>query len=105
MVDIDTARRLALALPEATEQDHHGFPSFRVAGRIFATLPDDAHLRIMLGPEQTAEAVARFSEAVQELHWGRRLRGVTVLLPAAPADAVEELLADAWQAKAPARLR
>jgi hypothetical protein len=34
----EEARRLALAQPEATEQDHHGRPSFRVAGKIFATL-------------------------------------------------------------------
>jgi hypothetical protein len=34
----EQARRLALALPEAVEQDHHGRPSFRVAGKIFATL-------------------------------------------------------------------
>ena len=36
----EEARRLALALPEAVEQDHHGRPSFRVAGKIFATLWD-----------------------------------------------------------------
>ena len=41
----DEARRLALALPESAEQDHHGFPSFRIRGRIFATLPDDTHVR------------------------------------------------------------
>ena len=38
MVTTDQARAIALALPEAVEQDHHGRPSFRVAGRIFATL-------------------------------------------------------------------
>jgi hypothetical protein len=37
MVKVARVRELALALPEATEQDHHGRPSFRV-GRIFATL-------------------------------------------------------------------
>ena len=37
-VTADEARALALSLPEAVEQDHHGRPSFRVGGRIFATL-------------------------------------------------------------------
>jgi hypothetical protein len=37
MVSRKQARELALALPEAVEQDHHGRPSFRVAGKIFAT--------------------------------------------------------------------
>jgi hypothetical protein len=38
VVDADEARAMALALPGATEQDHHGRPSFRVQGKIFATL-------------------------------------------------------------------
>ena len=37
-VSPDEARRIALALPEAQEQDHHRRPSFRVGGAIFATL-------------------------------------------------------------------
>jgi hypothetical protein len=40
VVSVDQARRFALSLPEAVEQDHHGRPSFRVAGKIFATLWD-----------------------------------------------------------------
>src|SRR6201993_4314694 len=38
VVTVDEARALALSLPEAVEQDHHGKPSFRVGGKIFATL-------------------------------------------------------------------
>ena len=44
----DDIRRLALALPEVVEQDHHGRPSFRVDGRILATLWDETHLNVML---------------------------------------------------------
>lgn len=33
-------RRAALALPEVTEADHHGRPSFRVHGKIVATIAD-----------------------------------------------------------------
>ena len=42
------ARELALELPEAVEADHHGRPSFRVAGKILATLWDETHLNVML---------------------------------------------------------
>ena len=38
MVDIDTARKLALSFPEAEEKDHFDKPSFRVKKKIFATL-------------------------------------------------------------------
>ncbi|HEV3460901.1 MAG TPA: MmcQ/YjbR family DNA-binding protein [Candidatus Dormibacteraeota bacterium] len=38
MTTVRQLRRIALWLPEATEQDHHGRPSFRVRGKIFATL-------------------------------------------------------------------
>ena len=48
MISLEDARRLALALPEAVEQDHHGRPSFRVAGKIFATQWDAEHMNVML---------------------------------------------------------
>ena len=37
-----------MALRETTEEDHFGRPSFRVRGRIFATLPDPDHLNVMV---------------------------------------------------------
>jgi hypothetical protein len=33
-----TVRRLALSLPETTEEPHHDMTSFRVGGKIFATV-------------------------------------------------------------------
>jgi len=38
MVDIETARQMAIALPGAVEGDHFGLPSFKVNNRIIATL-------------------------------------------------------------------
>jgi hypothetical protein len=40
MLTLSEARRLALSFAEVTEEDHHGIPSFRVRGKIFATVPD-----------------------------------------------------------------
>jgi len=37
-MDIETARQIALSLPGAVEMDHFGRPSFRLNGKIFATL-------------------------------------------------------------------
>jgi hypothetical protein len=38
MITLEIVRELALALPEVEEHDHWGRPSFRIRGKIFATL-------------------------------------------------------------------
>lgn len=104
MVSSEKARQLALELPEAVEQDHHGRPSFRVAGKIFATLWDPHHLNVMLDEDGILTAVEREPEACEGFSWGGRLRAVSVDLEQARADLVAELLAAAWERRAPARL-
>jgi hypothetical protein len=100
----DEARGLALSLPEAVEQDHHGRPSFRVAGRIFATLWDPEHMNVMLDEAGIRTAVQTHPDVCAEVMWGKRLAAVRVTLSAADAGLLGDLLADAWEGKAPARL-
>jgi hypothetical protein len=51
MVDIETARQLALSLKGTVEQDHFGMPSFRVNKRIFSTLWVKEHrMMVKLSP-------------------------------------------------------
>ena len=77
----DEARKLALSLPEAVEQDHHGRASFRVGGKIFATMPPDgAALNVMLGEEEARAAADEAAGVVELLWWGRRLSGVQIAL-------------------------
>lgn len=98
-------RELALALPETTEEPHHEIGSFRVRGKIFATLPDDQHLRVML-PEQEATAVCAAAPGTcVPLYWGSKLRGVVISIRAAPAALIAELLTEAWHVKATPALR
>ncbi len=104
MLTLDAARRLALSLPEATEQDHHGFPSFRVRGKIFATQPDASFLHVMAEDDEIRAAVAEDPGAFEEVWWGKRLSAVRVHLALADAGEVEELLIDAWRRKAPKTL-
>lgn len=101
----DEVRACSLRLPEAVEQDHHGFPSFRVRGKIFATIPDELHLHVMLDEGGTRLAVAENPAWCEELWWGKRLSGARVALDRADAEIVAEVLADAWRGKAPATLR
>jgi hypothetical protein len=105
MVEPFTLRSLALTLPETVEQDHHGRPSFRVAGRIFATLWDPDHANVMLDEAGILAAVQAHPQACAEFRWGRRLAAVQVDLSAATADLLGELLEGAWERKAPKRLR
>lgn len=99
MVTDTRARQLALALPDAVEQDHHGFPSFRVAGRIFATLPKPDRLRAMLDEHGIRSAAASWPESCREFYWGRRLACVEIDLAHATEPLVRTLLAEAHEHK------
>jgi hypothetical protein len=104
MVSRERARQLALALPEAVEQDHHGRPSFRVAGKIFATQWDEDHMNVMLDEGGIRTAVEREPETCQEVWWGKRLAAVRVDLRRVSSEMVASLLEEAWERKAPKRL-
>lgn len=93
-------RAWALALPGAVEKDHHGFPSFRVAGRIFATLPDDGHLDVMLEEADIRAELEAHGDCCEAQHWGERLAALRVDLSAADADWVRDWLTDAWNRRA-----
>ncbi|MBV9801951.1 MAG: MmcQ/YjbR family DNA-binding protein [Solirubrobacterales bacterium] len=100
MVSTDEARRIALALPDALEQDHHGRPSFRVRSRIFATLWDAEHMNVMLDEPGILTAVQAHPGVCAGFMWGKRLRALSVTLAAANADLLADLLADAWEGRA-----
>ena len=104
MVSPEQARELALALPEAVEQDHHGRPSFRVAGKIFATQWDEEHMNVMLDEGGILTAVERRPETCEGVWWGRRLAAVRVDLGRVDEKTLTSLLTDAWEGKAPSRL-
>ena len=104
MIPIEEARRIALSLPEAVEADHQGRPSFQVDGKIYATLWDPGHLNLVLKPEDIYAAVDQNPGACTEFLWGGRPRALHVDLRRATPKALEKLLRQAWQGKAPRRL-
>ena len=105
MLSGEQARLLALALPEAVEQDHHGRPSFRVAGKIFATLWDGQHMNVMLDEGGILTAVQARPDACAEVWWGKRLAAVRVDLRRAEGGFLADLLEDAWEGKAGGRVQ
>ena len=80
-----TVRRLALALPETAEAPHHDMTSFRVAGKIFATMPPEGgRVHVFLDDEAVDAYCAEFPGAVEELWWGSKRRGCRVVLAGRP---------------------
>lgn len=102
-MNADAVREFALSLPDATEEPHFHFTSFRIGGKIFATMPPRNELLHVFCPEEDREAaVAEYPEVCEVLHWGKRVAGVKLELARADDDFVRDLLQAAYDAKAPA---
>jgi hypothetical protein len=98
-------RRFALSLPEAVEAPHFHFSSFRVRGKIFATVPpEETHIHVFVGDEHREPALAMHPEFLEKLLWGGKVVGLRVCLAQASPEVVEDLLRAAWTAKAPKAL-
>ena len=98
-------RRLALALPGATEGSHFGNPDFRVGNKIFATLAYEkqGYGVLLLTPEQQAGMVQDAPEIFSPVPGGWGLKGSTrVKLAAVAEDILAAALRTAWQNKAAA---
>jgi hypothetical protein len=102
----DKFRRLALSLPEVSEQSHMAHPDFRVGGKIFATLgPDEDWGMVKLTPTQQEPLVRGEPKVFQPASgaWGRR--GATIVqLDDADEPTVRQALLAAWRNTAPKRL-
>jgi len=97
-------RKLALALPEAEEVDHHGRPSFRVRNKIFATLwEQDKRAVLKSAPEEQDVMTTNFPEAFTLGPWSGQ-GWMFVELARVDKDLFEELLANAWRRVAPKKL-
>ena len=56
-------RRLALSLPETTEAPHHDMTSFRVGGKIFATMPPQGdRVHIFVDVDEATSYCAEFPD-------------------------------------------
>lgn len=99
-------RRIALCLPEAIESAHMGYPDFRVAGKIFATLrADEATGVIKLQPEQQEMMVAAEPDMFHAVvgSWGKK-GWTTVLIDAMDEVTLTSALTTAWYNVAPKKL-
>ena len=93
-----------MALPEATEEPHFHLSSFRIKGKIFATLaPDGSYMNVFVDDEQREIMVNVDPKAYESLHWGK-IAYLHVHLAAAKARDLKTLLRCAWERKAPKKL-
>ncbi len=98
-------RRFAISLPKVTEEPHFNYSSFRVSGKIFATVPPKGDLLHVFGADEERElALAMYPEFLKKLIWGSRVVGLRVVLSKAKPKVVKALLTQAWARKAPKSL-
>ena len=101
----ETIRRYALSLPEVVEAPHFDYGSFRIRGKMVATVPPGGELLHVFVPEALREpALAMYPDFLEKLTWGGKVVGLRVQLPAAAPAVVKQLVRQAWEAKAPKRL-
>ena len=103
-MNVREVRRLALALPEATEEPHFHLSSFRIKGKIFATLaPDGSYMNVFVDDEQREIMVNVDPKAYESLRWGK-IAYLHVHLAAAKGRDLKALLRSAWERKAPKKM-
>jgi hypothetical protein len=120
MADWDDVRRIALALPETTEEPLHGLTSWRVRGKLFVwerplrnsdlrALGDEAPDGPILGArvEHLGVREALIADDPEVFFTTAHFEGypaVLVLIERIALDVLDEVIVEAWLARAPKRL-
>jgi hypothetical protein len=106
VLDIETVRSLALALPEAEEYAHQGRPSFQLRRKIFLTLwPEERRAVLKLSLDEQSALCTLDPEAFVPVPgaWGQR-GWTSVFLDRVEAELFGQALRSAWRGIAPKRL-
>ncbi|MFE6691990.1 MmcQ/YjbR family DNA-binding protein [Streptomyces sp. NPDC057743] len=105
-LDSHDVRRIALSLPQTVEKEAWSMPTFRVAGKMFLTVPDDETSFAVRCPiHERRELIAAEPEKFwvppheASSHWVRvRLAALD------DRDELRDILVDSWKQAAPAEL-
>ncbi|MFF2851066.1 MmcQ/YjbR family DNA-binding protein [Streptomyces sp. NPDC058001] len=106
MPDSDDVRRIALSLPDTSEKTAWSMPTFRVAGKMFATLPEDeSSIAVRCPKEEREELVLAEPRKFWIAGHEAQFAWVRVRLSALEGDGeLTDILADSWRQAAPPRL-
>jgi len=100
-MDAAQVQKFAHTFPDVVEAPHFHFTSFRIDGKIFATMPPGAELLHVFVSDPDREAAVTAHPAVcSALNWGKRIVGVRIELKAADDALVRDLLQAAYDFKA-----
>jgi hypothetical protein len=99
-VKFGAVRTFALSMSGVTEEPHHNFSSFRIAGKIFVTVPpDQEHIHVFTAEETREQALAMFPGFIDKLLWGGKVVGIRISLAQAQPAAVKHLVKAAFEHK------
>lgn len=106
MPDAEDVRRIALSLPDTTEKIAWSMPTFRVSGKMFATLPEEETSLAVRCPKEERDELVRaepgkfwIADHEAQFAWVRaRLAALE------DEDELRDILADSWRQAAPPRL-
>ncbi|MGR6974131.1 MmcQ/YjbR family DNA-binding protein [Streptomyces cynarae] len=106
MPDAEDVRRIALSLPDSTEKIAWSMPTFRVAGKMFATLPEDESSMAVRCPREERDELVlaepgKFWVADHEAQFAWIRVRLAVL---EDESELRDILADSWRQAAPPRL-
>ncbi|MFC6064248.1 MmcQ/YjbR family DNA-binding protein [Streptomyces ochraceiscleroticus] len=106
MPDSDDVRRIAFSLPETVEKEAWSMPTFRVAGKMYLTLPDDETSFAVRCPVlERGELIAAEPEKFWVPPHEASSAWVRVRLAALEdLDELRDIVVDSWRQAAPSRL-
>ncbi|MFD3417353.1 MmcQ/YjbR family DNA-binding protein [Streptomyces decoyicus] len=106
MIDSADVRRIALSLPETVEKEAWEMPTFRVAGKMFITIPDDeTSFAVRCPVHERQELIA----AEPKKFWVPPHEAASAwvrvrLAELEDMDELRDILVDSWKQAAPTRL-
>ncbi|MFE1438744.1 MmcQ/YjbR family DNA-binding protein [Streptomyces sp. NPDC058739] len=106
MQEAEDVRRVALSLPDTSEKVAWSMPTFRVAGKMFATLPEDeSSMAVRCPKEERDELVLAEPDKFWIAGHEAQFAWVRVRLAALEDEGeLRDILADSWRQAAPSRL-
>lgn len=106
MVDLDSVRRLALALPSVAEKKHFHLDGFAVDGKGFVTVEKGgAHVMLSLDSTTAQELALAHPNAISVLRRNGKPIGVRIGLDAVDETVLASAIESAWRYSAPKALR